>query len=85
MSTKLGAIQSIDRKALEPVAPIKPKKALITLLGLVLGALFGILIVIAKYFVAQRRDGLQQPLSVQSRRDPTETTGAGNLLQKDLR
>ncbi|MDN5390354.1 MULTISPECIES: Wzz/FepE/Etk N-terminal domain-containing protein [Pseudomonas] len=76
---------SIDRKALEPVAPIKPKKALITLLGLVLGALFGILIVIAKYFVAQRRDGLHQPLSVQSRRDPTETTGAGNLLQKDLR
>lgn len=50
---------SIDRKALEPMQPIKPKKALVILLGLLLGGMLGVLIVLVRYFVAIRQGAVQ--------------------------
>ena len=46
---------SIDRKASEPMQPIKPKKALVILLDLLLGGMLGVLIVLVRYFVAIRQ------------------------------
>ena len=48
---------SIDRKALEPMQPVKPRKALLILLGLLLGGMLGVLIVLVRYFVATRQQG----------------------------
>ncbi|NBF14743.1 chain-length determining protein [Pseudomonas fragi] len=48
---------SIDRKALEPMQPVKPRKALLILLGLLLGGMLGVLIVLVRYFVATRHQG----------------------------
>lgn len=39
---------SIDRKAPEPMQPIKPKKALVILLDLLLGGMLGVLIVLVR-------------------------------------
>ena len=50
---------SIDRKALEPMQPIKPKKALVILLGLLLGGMLGVLIVLVRYFVAIRQGAVK--------------------------
>ncbi|MGE1155976.1 Wzz/FepE/Etk N-terminal domain-containing protein [Pseudomonas kitaguniensis] len=43
---------SIDRQALEPWSPIKPRKALILILGLVIGLALGVLAAITRYFIA---------------------------------
>ncbi|WP_048364794.1 Wzz/FepE/Etk N-terminal domain-containing protein [Pseudomonas weihenstephanensis] len=51
---KLGLV-SIDRKAQTPISPIKPKKALIIALGLVLGCLLGIAIASTRYLISRRR------------------------------
>ena len=50
---------SIDRKAPEPMQPIKPKKALVILLDLLLGGMLGVLIVLVRYFVAIRQGAVQ--------------------------
>ena len=50
---------SIDRKALEPMQPIKPKKALVILLDLLLGGMLGVLIVLVRYFVAIRQGAVK--------------------------
>ena len=46
---------SIDREAVEPLAPVKPRKALIVAFGVVLGGLAGILIALFRHFVVLRR------------------------------
>lgn len=43
----------VDRQAVEPAAPIKPKKLLIVMLGLLLGAVAGILIVSIRHLMAR--------------------------------
>ena len=57
---------TIDKQALEPLLPIKPKKTLIFLLGLFFGAVTGILIAFAKMAVASKRerDSAQSPVRV---------------------
>ncbi len=45
---------SIDRKALVPMAPVKPRKALILLLGLVLGGMLGVLIALVRHYLHTR-------------------------------
>lgn len=50
----LGLV-SIDRKAQTPVDPIKPKKALIVGLGLVLGLLVGLGIATVRHFIRRRQ------------------------------
>ncbi len=40
---------TIDRRALEPLAPVKPRKALIIALGLLIGAMLGLVIVVCRY------------------------------------
>ncbi|WP_339457253.1 Wzz/FepE/Etk N-terminal domain-containing protein [Pseudomonas sp. EA_65y_Pfl1_P120] len=53
---------TVDRQALEPLDPIKPKKALIIALSLVAGLMLGILVALIRHFIrAQRKIG---PLSV---------------------
>ncbi|MCU1722221.1 Wzz/FepE/Etk N-terminal domain-containing protein [Pseudomonas sp. 5P_5.1_Bac1] len=45
----------IDRQALEPVSPVKPKKALIIALGILGGALLGTVLMILRYMLRLRR------------------------------
>ena len=45
---------SVDREAMEPLGPIKPRKALIVSLGVVVGGLLGIFIVLIRHSVAMR-------------------------------
>ncbi|AZE60096.1 MULTISPECIES: Wzz/FepE/Etk N-terminal domain-containing protein [Pseudomonas fluorescens group] len=46
---------TIDKQALEPLSPIKPKKALILALGLILGGLLGVLIALVRTMVGSKR------------------------------
>jgi len=46
----------IDKLALEPIKPIKPKKALILLSGLILGGVLGVLIALARSLLLIKRD-----------------------------
>ena len=43
----------VDRQAVEPVAPIKPKKGLVVILGLLLGLAAGVLIVSIRHLMAR--------------------------------
>lgn len=54
----LGLV-NIDRKAQTPISPIKPKKAIIVILGLFLGGLLGMGIATARYFQGRRRQSLK--------------------------
>ena len=40
---------TVDKRALEPLAPIRPKKTLIILAGLALGLLLGVVVVLGRY------------------------------------
>lgn len=42
---------TIDQSALEPLAPVKPRRALIVILGLILGGLIGVVVVMVRHFV----------------------------------
>lgn len=53
---------SIDQVALEPLRPIKPKKALILALGLVLGGMLGLFIALVRHMM--RREPAPAPLSL---------------------
>lgn len=46
---------TVDRLALEPLGPIKPRKSLIIALSLVAGLMFGILLALTRHFVHLRR------------------------------
>ena len=46
---------AIDQSALEPLAPIAPKRALIVLLSLVLGAILGVFAVLIRHSVMMSR------------------------------
>ncbi|MHA4976583.1 Wzz/FepE/Etk N-terminal domain-containing protein [Pseudomonas extremorientalis] len=46
----------IDKLALEPIKPIKPKKALILLSGLILGGVLGVLIALARSLLLIKRN-----------------------------
>lgn len=50
---------AVDRRALEPMEPIKPKKVLVVVLGLLLGGFLGVLIALVRHFVASRAARLQ--------------------------
>ena len=45
---------TIDRRAQEPLSPIKPKKPLVIALSLVGGLLLGLMIALIRYFVRSR-------------------------------
>lgn len=42
---------SIDQQALEPLAPIKPRKSFILIAGLVIGLMLGVLMALIRYFI----------------------------------
>jgi capsular polysaccharide biosynthesis protein len=46
---------TIDKQALEPLSPIKPKKALVLAMGLVLGGILGVLIALVRTLLASRK------------------------------
>jgi chain length determinant protein (polysaccharide antigen chain regulator) len=47
---------TIDRRAQEPLAPIKPKKALVVALSVVMGLTVGLLIALTRYFIQSHRE-----------------------------
>ena len=47
---------TVDRRAQEPLAPIKPKKALVIALSLVAGLILGLFIALVRHFVLTRRE-----------------------------
>ena len=55
--SRLG-LASIDRKAQTPTDPIKPKKALIVGLGVLLGLLAGLCIATARFLISRRNQAL---------------------------
>ena len=77
---------SIDRKALAPEAPFKPKKALILLLGLVLGGILGVFIALVRHFLHVRAVGPQRSIPPALSAKLTRTNDAspdGKTLQND--
>ena len=73
---------SVDREAVEPLGPIKPKRVLIVLFAGVLGALAGILIVLLKHFVVLRRAQSSNPVPAGVL---TGLASSTKVLQKDSR
>ena len=71
---------SVDREAVEPLGPVKPKKALIVALGVVLGGLAGILIALLKHFVVLRRAQTSYPVPAGVL---TGSLGSAKALEKD--
>lgn len=74
---------SIDRKALEPMEPVKPRKALIVLLGLLLGGILGVLIVLVRNFLAVREGQLKNPTALRAPASLTSTASSGKDLQHE--
>ena len=79
---------SVDRKALAPTSPIKPRKALILLLGLVLGGMLGVLIALVRYFMLSRDTHLHSSASpvlsaTLGSSSPSGAPSSGNVLQND--
>ena len=77
---------SVDRKALAPTSPIKPRKALILLLGLVLGAMLGVLIVLVRYFMLARNASLHasaSPVLPATLGNGSGAPNSGKVLQND--
>ncbi|MGY2295875.1 Wzz/FepE/Etk N-terminal domain-containing protein [Pseudomonas yamanorum] len=56
----------IDRQALEPLQPVKPKKMLIILFGLIAGGLLGGVIALARGWAASRPAMMGLPMRVES-------------------
>ena len=55
-------LASIDRKAQVPTDPVKPKKALIVALAVVLGLLLGLAIATVRFFSQRRQQGVRPEL-----------------------
>lgn len=47
---------TIDKQALEPLGPIKPKKAMVILLGAILGLMLGLSIALVRYLFTKKRN-----------------------------
>lgn len=66
---------TIDRRAQEPLSPIKPKKGLVIALSLVGGLVLGVLIALSRHLVLSRREAVpysqldEQRLSLRPRKD----------------
>jgi len=52
---------TVDKRALEPLGPVKPKKALILVVGLVLGLLLGLALVLLIHAIRTRNAGIVIP------------------------
>jgi LPS O-antigen subunit length determinant protein (WzzB/FepE family) len=66
---------TIDKQALEPLRPVKPQKAMIILLGLVLGGFIGAFIAVIRHLVKNRQP---QPQSVVLSVQPGSPTMVGS-------
>lgn len=53
---------TIDRRAQEPLDPIKPKKGLVIALSLVAGLVLGVLIALGRHFILARREAVPYPV-----------------------
>lgn len=72
---------TIDKQALEPLRPVKPKKVLVILLGLVLGGFIGVFIAVIRHLISTRQPQSQSVLlSVQP--DSPTMVGSDTGLSK---
>ncbi|ATN13380.1 chain-length determining protein [Pseudomonas sp. FDAARGOS_380] len=72
---------TIDKQALEPLRPVKPKKVLVILLGLVLGGFIGVFIAVIRQLISTRQPQSQSVLlSVQP--DSPTMVGSDTGLSK---
>ncbi|NWD26113.1 chain-length determining protein [Pseudomonas yamanorum] len=58
---------TIDRRAQEPLSPIKPKKTLVIVLSLVAGLMVGVLIALGRHFILTRREAVAYSLQDDNR------------------
>lgn len=49
-------LATVDRQAQEPLGPVRPRKALIIVLSLMAGFMLGVLVVLVRHFVQNRRE-----------------------------
>ena len=71
---------TIDRRAQEPLAPIKPKKALVIALSLAAGLILGLLVALVRHFVLARRETLRYSASEDGRFSRRERKDDQSLL-----
>lgn len=62
---------TIDKQALEPLRPVKPKKVLVILLGLVLGGFIGVFIAVIRQLISTRQPQSQSVLLSVQPESPT--------------
>lgn len=67
---------TIDRKALEPLRPVNPKKILILAIGILVGGILGVLAALVRHFVVSGRRATQQELT------PLLSSAAGKPLHE---
>lgn len=67
---------TIDRKALEPLRPVNPKKILILAIGVLVGGVLGVLAALVRHFVVSARRATQQELT------PLLSNAAGKPLHE---
>ena len=71
---------TIDRRAQEPLAPIKPKKTLVIALSLAAGLILGLLVALVRHFVLARRETLRYSASEDGRFSRRERKDDQSLL-----
>ena len=76
---------TIDRSALEPLAPVKPRKMVILLLGIFLGIMAGIGVAIVRYFLMIKNEGLNYRVTSVPEAIPnsTQSTSSPGYLERE--
>lgn len=70
----------IDRYALQPASPIRPKKPLLIVLGAVLGLILGIAVALLRYLIRSRKTVVVSPVTLDSAAPTLHVTPSKTLV-----
>lgn len=70
----------IDRYALQPASPIRPKKLLLTVLGAVLGSILGITVALLRYLIRSKKTAVVSPVTLDSSASALHVSPAKTLV-----
>ncbi|MCE4052903.1 Wzz/FepE/Etk N-terminal domain-containing protein [Pseudomonas sp. Au-Pse12] len=70
----------IDRYAVQPASPIRPKKSLLIVLGAVLGSILGIAVALLRYFIRSRKTAVVSPVTLDSTTSTLHVTPTKTLV-----